>query len=156
MREEMGYVGYSMSERAAAAYDAGEMPASKMARRLNVSTAAVRGVMKPSSWHHTSKRYNRTDFYLIEDPDAEVPACVLIKKMREFDSARKQSGAMRKKLDAFGVKYFLTPDRTEVWGLISWVADSDLAKIYTRALADFATPEYSVAAAKYEAWRNSK
>jgi hypothetical protein len=31
-----------------------------------VKTAAVRALLSPEEWHHTSKHYNRTDYYSTE------------------------------------------------------------------------------------------
>ena len=59
-----GYDGFSMSKNARDAHASGKLPASKLAKELGVSTAAVRQFFSPSEWHHTSKHYNRTDFYL--------------------------------------------------------------------------------------------
>lgn len=70
--------GYSwdrgMSNNAVAAYSAGELPASKAARQFGFkSVAALRRHIRPSSWHHTSKFYNSTDFFdvssAIDDKD---------------------------------------------------------------------------------------
>jgi hypothetical protein len=58
-----GYCGYSMSNNAVAAYEGGKMPASKLAKALKVSTTAVRAILSPSEWHHTSSKFNETDFY---------------------------------------------------------------------------------------------
>jgi hypothetical protein len=56
-----------MSNNAIAAYDAGLAPASKI---QGVPAALVRQFRSRAEWHHTSKAFNRTDFY---DP-AEVRA----------------------------------------------------------------------------------
>ena len=61
-----GYDGFSKSNNAIAAEENGLYPASVLARRLKVKTAAVRALLAPEEWHHTSKRYNRTDYYSIE------------------------------------------------------------------------------------------
>lgn len=76
-----GYSGYSMSKRAKSAYEDGEMPLSKwnkdivqelIAEELGVDFADVK-LLKPykeylslSSWHHTGKFYNKTDFYKVD------------------------------------------------------------------------------------------
>ena len=85
-----GYDGYSMSNRARQAYADGKMPLSKIKKKdledagIDVSLAefkkaAKAGIIQPSEWHHTSKRYNQTDFYdlesiseLIEDGDLDI------------------------------------------------------------------------------------
>jgi hypothetical protein len=58
-----GYFGYSMSNNAVDAYNNGRMPASVLAKKIRVSTAAVKSILSPCEWHHTSSHYNRTDFY---------------------------------------------------------------------------------------------
>lgn len=78
-----GYDGYSMSNNARAAYDNEEMPLSKWNKsslisaihevnpdidcsRLTVDTLKNEFLVK-TSWHHTSKMYNKTDFYSIKE-----------------------------------------------------------------------------------------
>lgn len=72
-----GYDGYSMSNNARSAYSNGEKPLSKWTKQsvveeiadyLGVDTEDIK-LLKPykeyaeySSWHHTSKHYNRTAF----------------------------------------------------------------------------------------------
>lgn len=62
-----GYNGFSMSNNAVAAYENGLVPASKVP---GVPAALVKAHCRPSEWHHSSKNYNRVNFY---DP-AEVRA----------------------------------------------------------------------------------
>lgn len=97
MNANRGYVGWSMSVRAADAYENGEMPKSKWTkqamlaaiehtlgeRRIILSDAQMANLnrlprdvifdnlLAASSWHHTSKQFNRTDFYSV-DVDALV------------------------------------------------------------------------------------
>lgn len=86
-----GYHGYSMSNNAVAAYDNGEMPLSKwtksailnelveqeanpdiIALAKKMTVAQLKDVfLYKSSWHHTSKMYNRTDFYSV-NPDVPM------------------------------------------------------------------------------------
>ena len=54
---------FSMSNNAKAAYQDGLVPASKIP---GVPAALAKKFCRPSEWHHTSKVYNRTDFF---DPD---------------------------------------------------------------------------------------
>lgn len=99
----MGYLrDFSMSERAAEAYANGEMPLSKWSKTAILAAlredeheelaAALEGrqytlaflkaqFLRNSSWHHTSCKYNSTDFYSLDtlaDDDeayiAELPA----------------------------------------------------------------------------------
>lgn len=77
-----GYNGYSMSNRAVAAYEAGERPKSQWSKSaileeleaLELDTRELKRLplailrdltLTKSSWHHTSSRYNRTDFYMV-------------------------------------------------------------------------------------------
>lgn len=85
-----GYIGYSMSRRAAEAYEDGEMPKSKWTKKAMVAVIQsycdefdmlfdpdlLKGMHKDevferffheSSWHHTSKFFNETDFYKLDE-----------------------------------------------------------------------------------------
>lgn len=85
-----GYIGYSMSRRAAEAYEDGEMPKSKWTKKAMVAAIQsycdefdmlfdpdlLKGMHKDevferffyeSSWHHTSKFFNETDFYKLDE-----------------------------------------------------------------------------------------
>lgn len=88
-RANRGYVGYSMSERAAEAYESGQLPKSKwtkklMLERLNGWAEATGRAFKIDlakmpkaelfklffykiAWHHTSKMFNETGFYTMDD-----------------------------------------------------------------------------------------
>lgn len=87
-----GYIGYSMSVRAKEAYENGEKPLSKWTKAAilaalkeargeeyaNVAKgyplAALKKVcLEWASWHHTSKHFNKTDFYQFRD---ELENCV--------------------------------------------------------------------------------
>lgn len=84
-----GYHGYSMSNNAVSAYDDGEMPLSKwtkaailenvadiddtkvdLVKKLPLSVLKAK-LLRHSSWHHTSKYYNSTDFYSIRNDVVE-------------------------------------------------------------------------------------
>jgi len=58
-----GYEGYSKSNNAVCAELCGRYPASVLARNLKVSTAAVKSVLDPCEWHHSSSWYNSVDYY---------------------------------------------------------------------------------------------
>lgn len=84
-----GYIGYSMSRRAAEAYEDGEMPKSKWTKKAMIAAIkdacddldlaydpAIEKMKKDelfhtflynSSWHHTGKFFNETDFYAIDE-----------------------------------------------------------------------------------------
>ena len=83
----MGYIGQKMSERAMEAYKNGEMPLSKWTKSVileNIETEKKGESEKLkkysaetlrnyflilSSWHHTAKYFNRTNFYEFCMPD---------------------------------------------------------------------------------------
>lgn len=92
MNANSGYVGWSMSRNAAQAYADGEMPKSKWTRAAMLQAIQdycwVEGYRYPrdllasmkkdeifarffyqSSWHHTSKFFNSTNFYSIDDAE---------------------------------------------------------------------------------------
>lgn len=79
-----GYDGYSMSNNARTAYDQGEMPKSKWTKQAIidalteeftdeltqkalklVTKSTLSCLLERTSWHHTSSKYNRTDFYSV-------------------------------------------------------------------------------------------
>nr|DAI08101.1 MAG TPA: hypothetical protein [Caudoviricetes sp.] len=82
-----GYQGYSMSNNAVSAYDDGEKPISKwsesdvisaIADELGVNESDIklkypyRYYLKKTSWHHTSSKYNKTDFYSVSFDDEDI------------------------------------------------------------------------------------
>lgn len=100
-----GYHGYSMSNNAVDAYDNGEMPLSKwtktailnelveldadseiieLAKKMTVKQLKDIFLYK-SSWHHTSKMYNRTDFYSVT---TDVPMDVIEKALNTEKSSK--------------------------------------------------------------------
>lgn len=65
-----GYSGFSKSNNAIAAEEQeGKFPATTLARMLGVSVQAIKELLQPSAWHHTSKMYNKTDYYSMEDAE---------------------------------------------------------------------------------------
>lgn len=62
-----GYKGLSKSWNAIAAEKAGKYPASVVADFLKIPTELVRQHIKPCEWHHTSKMYNKTLYYSLEE-----------------------------------------------------------------------------------------
>ena len=84
-----GYNGYAMSNNAVEAYENGEKPMSKwtkadilyelkkvnpetveLAKKLTVSELKSR-LIKRTSWHHTSSKFNQTGFYSFNETEAE-------------------------------------------------------------------------------------
>lgn len=105
-----GYHGYSMSNNAVDAYENGEKPLSKWTKadilseltELGVSNEILQVVKKltladlkalflyKSSWHHTSKMYNRTNFYSV-NPDVPVSEIKsYLSKKTKTEESRKQ------------------------------------------------------------------
>ncbi len=96
-----GYNGYSMSNNAVEAYENGEKPMSKwtkadilyelkkvdpgsveLAKKLTVSELKGR-LLKRTSWHHTSSKFNQTDFYSFDEIEAESFKAERIEKIIE-------------------------------------------------------------------------
>lgn len=103
-----GYNGYSMSNNAVAAYADGEMPLSKWTKtaildaifenceiaeekenllRKMTAKELKDAFLKLSSWHHTSKFYNCTNFYNL---DFEVIEEISIKEIKNIISNRQK------------------------------------------------------------------
>ena len=109
-----GYVGHSMSRRAAEAYQTGEMPKSMWTKKAMVAAIqsycdefdmlfapdVLKGMRKDdiferffykSSWHHTSKFFNETDFYTLdEDAVCETFRPMTDAEVAERDASRQQ------------------------------------------------------------------
>lgn len=89
-----GYDGYSMSNNARDAYERGLVPASKITKALlekhNIkeSVGFIKWMIKEGhlvadEWHHSSKHYNRTNFYdlkiLAEELEADdISGCMQV------------------------------------------------------------------------------
>jgi len=58
-----GYAGYSMSNNAVDAYDDYKMPLSRLKQWLGIKDVSF----SACEWHHTSSKYNSTDFYDARD-----------------------------------------------------------------------------------------
>jgi len=54
---------FSKSNNAVAAEASGRFPATVLARRLGVEPGAIRALLRPCEWHHTSKMFNCTDYF---------------------------------------------------------------------------------------------
>lgn len=62
-----GYDDFSKSNNAIEAENNGRFPASVIAKKIGVKTAAIKALMIPSEWHHTSSYYNKTSYYSLEE-----------------------------------------------------------------------------------------
>lgn len=109
-----GYDGYSMSRRAVEAYQNGEMPISKWnktaileaveeidpskAKMLkNVPLAVLKDkVLVNTSWHHTSAKFNKTDFYSIDEDIIDELTEAEIEKWQTKTEAKKAEPVVRK------------------------------------------------------------
>ena len=58
-----GYCGYAKSNNAIDAEERESYPASRLAKRLGCKSTAVKALLSPAEWHHTSCRFNCTDYY---------------------------------------------------------------------------------------------
>lgn len=87
MKRGAGYAGYSMSNNAVSAYENNERPLSRWTLALVKAYIAEqegievedfeivgfwKSLLKKTSWHHTSSRYNRTDFYSVFYSDDDI------------------------------------------------------------------------------------
>lgn len=61
-----GYFEYSKSNNAIDEENNGGFPASILAKKLGVSSKAIKELMIPYAYHHTSCWYNKTDYYDME------------------------------------------------------------------------------------------
>jgi hypothetical protein len=63
-----------MSNNAVSAYEDGQAPASGIAKEIGrgATAKAVAEILRPSSWHHTSCKYNRTNFYDLHEAAVEL------------------------------------------------------------------------------------
>ena len=67
-----GYCGYSKSNNAIDAEQEDKFNATQLAEKLGCSSAAIKQFLTPHEWHHTSCRYNETDYYY--EPELLVAA----------------------------------------------------------------------------------
>lgn len=117
-----GYYGYSMSNNAVEAYGSGEMPWSKWTKGVilsEISEAVENGEMslsyspddlaiftaedlrryalRRSSWHHTSKHFNKTDFYSLDVDYLEGLTTSEIVRIAEENKAERKAEREKKK-----------------------------------------------------------
>lgn len=91
-----GYCDFSMSNNAKAAYWDGLVPASKI---RGVPAELVRRFCEPKEWHHTSSRFNCTDFYDPEvvrsvfglQPEDYKPDPYAVEALEEWKAAKKKA-----------------------------------------------------------------
>ena len=103
-----GYSGYRMSNRAVEAYGNGEMPLSKWTKAEMIS--AIRNIdeekakalskvkvsilrdtlLHNSSWHHTGKYFNETEFYSIDTDKLSELTLADIEELAKRDTGKKE------------------------------------------------------------------
>jgi predicted transcriptional regulator len=110
-----GYNGYSKSNRAIQAEADGKMTVSTLAKRLKVSTAAVKEFCKPCEHHHTSSWFNCTNYY--EETDLLL-AAQGEQDPERFDGEKEEAYALLKKMRAFNVK---SDARTFAAAKVKWL-----------------------------------
>lgn len=116
-----GYNGYSMSNNAVEAYNNGEMPLSKW-KKADIIEAINRyiednevqfnvdllfklpvkilksKVLAKSSWHHTSNRFNKTDFYSLDEYYIDQLTDTKINEMlEEYKNAKNEEEIIEEK-----------------------------------------------------------
>lgn len=106
-----GYDNFSMSNNARAAYADGEKPLSKwtkteildaigdkseIAKKLTLDELRCELLMR-SSWHHTGKMYNCTDFYEIDEEAAEQLTTARVAEIIEQRKPREKKKAEQTK-----------------------------------------------------------
>lgn len=156
----MGYIGQRMSERAASAYDMGEKPLSKWTKsdiierlkklvasgeleataedmkrieQLNAKTVKY-AFLHESSWHHTGKYYNKTDFYDIVDDFSKI--CIDdLEQMDRYIRSKLKEEKEAKKAERYAIiTYYWTENRgSKKWARIYECQQNFLAKIHGKA-----------------------
>lgn len=125
-----GYFNFSMSNNARAAYADGEKPRSawtkcailseldaETAARLSQLTAGeLRArVLSPRGWHHTSSRYNRTDFFAVDTEKADEITAEDVARIVERRKASRAERAEEKATQAERPKDRRARVRYTVW-----------------------------------------
>lgn len=123
-----GYDGYRMSNRAVTAYDYGEMPLSKWTKKeiinrinyfaddleVNIDTSNLekckKDVLKDyflynSSWHHTGKYCNKTEFYDVDDDKVETLTEEIINNLVSKSKSKPKENKKTEKVTA-PTKYY--------------------------------------------------
>ena len=111
-----GYRGYSMSNNAVSAYADGEKPLSKWSKSDVISAIAdelgvnesdielkypYRYYLKKTSWHHTSSKYNKTDFYSVSFDDRDI----ILTDAAEIDRVDNEIKAVSDNINTYKEEY---------------------------------------------------
>lgn len=125
-----GYVGYSMSKRAAEAREEGRYPKTDFKKEYGVSGKSFdllqkAGIIYNSEWHHTSKFGNRTDFYSWDEPEfAEYYAA----NKKRIDKAINEVEKLKPEYNEFkAIDKYLSEGRSQ--SEVRDLVDEDLRRI---------------------------
>ncbi len=97
-----GYLGYSKSNNALAAEAEGRFPLThaiaKVAHAAGCTRAQAREsllAIGPSEWHHTSKKFNRTDYYDVAAATRHARALPAVARLAAIGFEKRMSDRMR-------------------------------------------------------------
>lgn len=149
------YDGYSMSNNAREAYVNGEMPMSKWTKTAILEVIEEQGynadilkkypanalksaLLKQTSWHHTSAKYNRTDFYSVDfdrlEPEKIEYTLERIKNCIENQAKAKAKEKEQPKVEKIYIAEFYTWEKRHITGTATitgtskdgkWLIDED-------------------------------
>lgn len=102
-----GYVGHSMSVRAKNAYNEGLLPKTKI-KKSDLEDAGIHlpvsfvkwmmpSIIKPTEWHHTSKHFNKTDFYNLEDVKEQLEEIDIESRLAQYKEEKEQQRLEKEK-----------------------------------------------------------
>lgn len=170
---QSGYIGSSMSVRAKEAYDNGEMPKSKWTKGAmlyaieewcdyndriydpNIEKMTKKELFKKffhySSWHHTSKYANPTDFYSLNEnalnelteyaKERHIDWLTALQKMKEdFEEERQRQIKLYEEEQVFIEKHGFSPTSTEALKSIAPYLVSNKRKV--KRLTGFSGTEF--------------
>jgi hypothetical protein len=124
-----GYVGYSRSVRSAAAMAEGKMTATdfakwvrRFARYRGCTAVDVAAALESTEWHHTSKRFNRTNYYDPRDMLDPANRAALADRIATGKSAK--NGSLIERFTAECESRGLTPVKTYASSKLIHAVDS--------------------------------
>lgn len=119
-----GYWGYSMSNNAVDAYECNKRPKSKWTKSLILEALAEyngeefaeaakpykvsvlkEAVLETNEWHHTSSKYNRTDFYEVKEYSDVQEMLADIERELEWQETEKENKVEPPAPERWHVKY---------------------------------------------------
>lgn len=120
-----GYIGYSISVRANQSYNDGFLPKTKFKSHYGISERMFNEMVDrdllSTEWHHTSKMFNKTNFY---KPNEEGMVYLAIK--HKLSEAKRAEVIMSRMLNRMNeVKHVVKPISFEEGNGFSWVVIQD-------------------------------